>query len=133
VGACIGRIVPCVWRHGNQRGRGKPDSMHVTPVNQLITPHGITIAKSSVPDPYVFGYGMFFGLLDPDPLVRSTDPDPPIFPLVIWRSGSGSFYHQAKIVRKSFSQRHGSADPDPYQKNDMDLQHWPNQSRVIIQ
>jgi hypothetical protein len=58
-------------------------SMHVTPVNQLITPHGITIAKSSVPDPYVFGYGVFLGLLDPDPLVRGTDPDPPIFSLVI--------------------------------------------------
>jgi hypothetical protein len=31
----------------------------------------------------------FLGLLDPDPLVRGTDP------------GSGSFYHQAKIVNKT--------------------------------
>jgi hypothetical protein len=30
---------------------------------------------------------MFLGLLDPDPLVRGTDPDP--------------FYHQEKIARKT--------------------------------
>jgi serine/threonine protein kinase len=36
---------------------------------------------------------VFLGLLDPDPdLVRGMDPD---------GSGSGSFYHQAKIVRKT--------------------------------
>jgi hypothetical protein len=36
---------------------------------------------------------MFFGIpdLDPDRFVRGTDPAPP-----------GSFYHQAKIVRKTF-------------------------------
>ncbi len=38
---------------------------------------------------------MFLGLLDPDPdqLVRGMDPDPAL--------GSGSFYHQTKIVRKT--------------------------------
>jgi hypothetical protein len=36
---------------------------------------------------------MFLGLLDPDPLARSTDPDP--------APGFGSFYHLAKIVRKT--------------------------------
>jgi hypothetical protein len=34
---------------------------------------------------------MFLGLPDPDPSVRGMDPDP----------GSGSFYHQAKKVRKT--------------------------------
>jgi hypothetical protein len=34
---------------------------------------------------------MFLGLPDPDPLVRGMDLDP----------GSGSFYQQAKIVRKT--------------------------------
>ncbi len=46
------------------------------------------------PDPHVFG------LLDPDPdpLIRGMDPDP----LVRYGSGSGSgsFYQQAKLVRK---------------------------------
>ncbi len=47
--------------------------------------------------------------------------------------GSGSFYHHAKTVRKTFihtilclfwtCQRHGSADPDPHQ-NVMDPKHW---------
>jgi hypothetical protein len=39
--------------------------------------------QASVPDPHVFGPP------DPDPLVRGMDPDP------------GSFYHQAKVVRKT--------------------------------
>jgi hypothetical protein len=34
---------------------------------------------------------MFLGLPDPDPLVPGTDPD------------SGSFYHQAKMVRKNLA------------------------------
>jgi hypothetical protein len=116
--------------HGGPEGARQTCSMHVTHVNQLITPHGITIARSSVADPdpshpYVFGYGMFLGLLDPDPLVRGTDQDLPVFGhpgsrSVSKRSGSGSFFHQAKIVRKSISQRQLSADPDPYQ-NVMDL------------
>ncbi len=48
---------------------------------------------------------IFLSLLDADPLVRGTDPDPLVRgtdpdPLVTrYISGSGSSYHQAKIVR----------------------------------
>jgi hypothetical protein len=56
---------------------------------------------------------MFLGLLDPDPLVRGSvaDPDPNPDPHVVeppgsgsinQRYGSGSFYHQSKLVRKTF-------------------------------
>jgi hypothetical protein len=65
---------------------------------------------------------MFLDLLDPDsdPLVRGTDPDPSIikqearllFDFLSQIAGSGSI-----------SQRHGSADPDPYQ-NVIDPQHY---------
>ncbi len=51
------------------------------------------------PDP---SYPFFLGLLDPDPdpLVRSMDPNPdPSDPYVCGPPGSGSFCHQAKIVR----------------------------------
>jgi hypothetical protein len=46
---------------------------------------------------------MFLGLsdLDPDPLVRGMDPDPdPAFDPDP-DPGSGSFYHHAKILRKT--------------------------------
>ncbi len=73
-------------------------------------------------------------VVDPDP------PDPHVFgppgsgstsQSYGYISGSGSFYHHAKIVRKigsesgsgSIIQMHGSADPDPPQ-NVMDPQHW---------
>jgi hypothetical protein len=39
------------------------------------------------------------GLPDPDPLVRCMDSDPD--PHVFEPPGSGFFYHQAKIVRKT--------------------------------
>jgi hypothetical protein len=42
---------------------------------------------SSIPDPEPDPYGIFFGLLDPDPGG--------------YLYGSGSFYHQARIVRKT--------------------------------
>jgi hypothetical protein len=35
---------------------------------------------------------VFFGLPDPDPIVRGMDPDPDLDP--------GSFYHHAKIIEK---------------------------------
>jgi hypothetical protein len=66
---------------------------------------------------------VYFGLPDPDPLVRGMDPDPaldpdPPDPRVFWPpgsgstsqrygsgsgSGSGSFYHHAKITRKTLN------------------------------
>ncbi len=53
------------------------------------------------PDP---SYPFFLGLLDPDPdpLVRSMDPNPDLSdPYVCGPPGSGSFFQQAKIVRKT--------------------------------
>ncbi len=49
------------------------------------------VVRSTDPEPYIGSrirrIRMFFGLLDPDPVVRGTDPEP-------------SIGNQAKIVRK---------------------------------
>ncbi len=76
---------------------------------------------------------MFLGLLDPDPdpLVRSMDPDPSITKQNIKKNLNSDFY----LIRipgsasGSISQRHGSADPDPDadpHQNVMDPQHCCN-------
>jgi hypothetical protein len=56
----------------------------------------------------VLRIGMFLGPLDPDPLVRTTR----------YGSGSGSFYHRAKIVIKTLilivlRLLHDEPDPNP--------------------
>jgi hypothetical protein len=52
---------------------------------QLIQWNGAPVSTVSSSDP------------DPDPLVRDTDPS------ISQRYGYGSFYHQAKVVRKTLT------------------------------
>jgi hypothetical protein len=64
-------------------------------------PTGIVLNSNVDPNPPVH---LFLGFLDQDPLVSGMDPDQDADRIRIRiriRIGSGSFYHSAKIVRKT--------------------------------
>jgi hypothetical protein len=74
----------------DEGARGTPPEGGVVDPDQVGCENSWPSLTSSVVDPDP--YRMFLGLLDqdPEPLVRGTDTD-----------GSGSFYHQVKLVRKA--------------------------------
>jgi hypothetical protein len=90
-------IPHCFWLAGSGFRRAKMTKKHKVKKCAGTVPNGIVLNSNADPDPNPPVH-MFLGFQDQDPLVSGMDPDPDTD---TDRIGSGSFYHSAKVGRKT--------------------------------